>query len=254
MAETLEIFGIMSKATVLTVDDDANLQTVLTHYLESEGYGVSCASSGRELKEKLQVMTPHVVLLDLVLPDTDGFSLLGHIRSQYSYPIIVVSGKSDTTEKVVCLEMGADDYMTKPFEMRELSARIKAVLRRAAEKEKATANAASLEEPADNVVFGDWTLDRAKLQVFDQSGQSADLTTGEFKLLDTLIKAGSRVLSREFLFDVTREAGYDSYDRAVDIQIGRLRKKLNDDPKESQYIKTVRGAGYMFIAPIKPSN
>ncbi len=246
----------MTKATVLTVDDDANLQVVLSHYLESEGYGVSCAVSGNDLKEKLQVIKPNVILLDLVLPDTDGLSLLGYIRAQYPFPVIVVSGKSDTTEKVVCLEMGADDYMTKPFEMRELSARIKAVLRRALEKEKAAINSASAgdgkEKGADkNVRFGTWTMDRAKLQVFDTTGASADLTTGEFKMLDTLIRANGRVLSREFLFDVTREADYDSYDRAVDIQIGRLRKKLNDDPKDSLYIKTVRGAGYMFIAPIE---
>lgn len=249
MAVTLAKIDIMNKATVLTVDDDENLQIVLTHYLESEGYGVLCATSGQDLKEKLKTVQPHVVLLDLVLPDTDGFSLLGHIRSQYSYPVIVVSGKSDTTEKVVCLEMGADDYMTKPFEMRELSARIKAVLRRAAELEQAVSNSpAKSEESVENVAFGSWVLDRAKLQVFDANGKSADLTTGEFKLLDTLIKAGGRVLGREFLFDVTRESDYDSYDRAVDIQIGRLRKKLQDDPKESLYIKTVRGAGYMFIA------
>lgn len=240
----------MNKATILTVDDDENLQTVLSHYLESEGYGVVCAHNGEDLKQKLQVTKPHVVLLDLILPDSDGLTLLGYIRSQSSYPVIVVSGKSDTTEKVVCLEMGADDYMTKPFELRELSARIKVVLRRAAEREQLAANRAPVDEGADagNVTFGPWTLNRAKLQVYDANGASADLTTGEFKLLDTLVKAGGRVLSREFLFDVTREADYDSYDRAVDIQIGRLRKKLGDDPKESIYIKTVRGAGYMFVA------
>lgn len=242
----------MNKATVLTVDDDENLQTVLSHYLESEGYGVVCAHNGQDMKDKLQATKPHVVLLDLILPDSDGLSLLGYIRSQFAYPVIVVSGKSDTTEKVVCLEMGADDYMTKPFELRELSARIKAVLRRAADREKAVSNTSSAHGAADeaNVQFGPWILNRAKMQVYNVSGQSADLTTGEFKLLDTLVKAGGRVLSREFLFDVTREADYDSYDRAVDIQIGRLRKKLGDDPKESIYIKTVRGAGYMFVADL----
>lgn len=246
----------MNKATVLTVDDDENLQTVLSHYLESEGYGVVCAHNGQDMKDKLQATKPHVVLLDLVLPDSDGLSLLGYIRSQFAYPVIVVSGKSDTTEKVVCLEMGADDYMTKPFELRELSARIKAVLRRAAEREQSTANSTSpTTQPDDsNVQFGPWVLSRAKLQVYDAGGQSADLTTGEFKLLDTLVRAGGRVLSREFLFDVTREADYDSYDRAVDIQIGRLRKKLGDDPKESVYIKTVRGAGYMFVADVKDAS
>lgn len=244
----------MNKATVLTVDDDENLQTVLSHYLESEGYGVVCAANGADLKDKLQTSKPNVVLLDLVLPDSDGLSLLGYIRSQFSYPVIVVSGKSDTTEKVVCLEMGADDYMTKPFELRELSARIKAVLRRAAERGQVAANVPAADNGAEaNVRFGPWTLNRAKLQVYDEAGVSADLTTGEFKLLDTLVKAEGRVLSREFLFDVTREADYDSYDRAVDIQIGRLRKKLGDDPKESLYIKTVRGAGYMFVADTNPA-
>lgn len=241
----------MSKTTVLTVDDDANLQLVLSHYLESEGYTVLCATSGQHLKETLSSAKPHVILLDLVLPDADGFSLLGYIRSQFTYPVIVVSGKSDTTEKVVCLEMGADDYMTKPFEMRELSARIKAVIRRAAEREQAHARPANnnTDDSKENVRFGEWLLDRAKMQVFDKKGKPADLTTGEFKLLDTLVRAEGRVLSREFLFDITREADYDSYDRAVDIQIGRLRKKLNDDPKTAIYIKTVRGAGYMFISP-----
>lgn len=241
----------MSKATILTVDDDANLQFVLSHYLESEGYGVMCAASGQELKDKLEVARPHVVLLDLVLPDTDGFSLLGHIRTHTACPVIVVSGKSDTTEKVVCLEMGADDYMTKPFEMRELSARIKAVLRRAAEKAANKPSSGANEKQAGNIQFDDWILDRAKLQVYKTNGTSADLTTGEFKLLDTLVQASGRVLSRDFLYDLTREADYDSYDRAVDIQIGRLRKKLNDDPKDPVYIKTVRGAGYMFIADVK---
>lgn len=242
----------MSKTTVLTVDDDANLQTVLSHYLESEGYGVVCAINGDEMKDKLKTAKPNVVLLDLVLPDADGFSLLGHIRTESGCPVIVVSGKSDTTEKVVCLEMGADDYMTKPFEMRELSARIKAVLRRASERQ--SANQDRKQEANDkNVRFGPWLMDRAKFQLFDETGAPAELTTGEFKLLDTLIRAEGRVLSRDFLFDVTRETDYDSYDRAVDIQIGRLRKKLRDDPKTPLYIKTVRGAGYMFIATAKPA-
>ncbi len=242
----------MTKNTILSVDDDENLQTVMSHYLESEGYQVICATNGQALKDKLEAAKPHVVLLDLLLPDMDGFTLLGYIRSRFSYPVIVVSGKSDTTEKVVCLEMGADDYMTKPFELRELSARIKAVLRRAEEKNnsKSTANEDGRQQ-GDVVCFGPWTLSRAKMQVYNGDGEAADLTTGEFKLLDTLVRAQGRVLSRDVLYDVTRESDYDSYDRAVDIQIGRLRKKLGDDPKEPAYIKTVRGAGYMFVADLR---
>lgn len=243
----------MAKARVLSVDDDNNLQVVVGHYLENEGYDVITAESGESLKKVLQTETPNIILLDLVLPDTDGLTLIGHIKTlPHKIPVIVVSGKSDTTEKIVCLEMGADDYITKPFEMRELSARIKAVLRRS--EETANGNGAPTQEQSiDRVSFGPWVLDRSRLQIFDNKEQSADLTTGEFKLLDALVRAHNRVLSREKLFELTRENEYDSYDRAVDIQIGRLRKKLGDDPKSPQFIKTVRGAGYMFTAPVDSS-
>lgn len=242
----------MGKARVLSVDDDVGLQTVVTHYLESEGYVVLSAVSGESLMETLKTETPHIILLDLVLPDTDGLSLISHIRTlPYKIPVIVVSGKSDTTEKIVCLEMGADDYLTKPFEMRELSARIKAVLRRAEDNTPKPSNDTVDDQANPRVVFGPWVLDRSRFQLFDDKDNSADLTSGEFRLLDALIRSANRVLSREKLFELTRENNdYDSYDRAVDIQIGRLRKKLGDDPKIPQYIKTVRGAGYMFTGSI----
>lgn len=241
----------MPKATVLSVDDDQGLQTVVTHYLSGEGYEMLSANSGKQMLEVLQTNTPNIILLDLVLPDTDGISILAQIRAMQKIPVIVVSGKSDTTEKIVCLEMGADDYMTKPFEMRELSARIKAVLRRA---EDVPASHQPVAEEQDNQIhFADWVLDRAQFQLFDKKGVSGDLTTGEYKLLEALASAPNKVLSRERLFELTRESDYDSFDRAVDIQIGRLRKKLNDDPKEPQFIKTVRGVGYMFCGEIKNS-
>lgn len=243
----------MPKATVLSVDDDRGLQTVITHYLSSEGYSTLSAHSGGELMGLLQDNTPSIILLDLVLPDTDGISILAQLRAQAKIPVIVVSGKSDTTEKIVCLEMGADDYMTKPFEMRELSARIKAVLRRSDEKAPATsmAQAQAQEEEAQRVRFADWILDRSQFQLFDDKGASADLTTGEYKLLEAMVSAPNKVLSRERLFELTRESDYDSFDRAVDIQVGRLRKKLGDDPKNPHYIKTVRGVGYMFCGEIR---
>ncbi len=240
------------KATILSVDDDAGLQTVVNHYLSGEGYDMLSATSGAELMNVLKDNTPNIILLDLVLPDTDGISILAQLRMMKKIPVIVVSGKSDTTEKIVCLEMGADDYLTKPFEMRELSARIKAVLRRAEEIPAAVAATIESASEQDNQIkFGDWVLDRAQFQMFDTQGVSADLTTGEYKLLEALASSHNKVLSRERLFDLTRETDYDSFDRAVDIQIGRLRKKLNDDPKEPKYIKTVRGAGYMFCGEIK---
>lgn len=245
----------MPKATILSVDDDAGLQTVITHYLSGEGYETLSATSGKQLMDILQNQTPHIILLDLVLPDMDGISILAQLRSMQKIPVIVVSGKSDTTEKIVCLEMGADDYMTKPFEMRELSARIKAVLRRAENDSSRTTPANSLgfaKNESDKIHFGDWVLDREQFQLFGKDNASADLTTGEYKLLEALVGAPHKVLSRERLFELTRgDNDYDSFDRAVDIQIGRIRKKLHDDPKEPKYIKTVRGAGYMFCGEIK---
>ena len=239
----------MPKATVLSVDDDEGLQTVVSHYLTGEGYNTLSARTGKQLMDILQDNTPNIILLDLVLPDTDGISLLAQLRTRVKgIPVIVVSGKSDTTEKIVCLEMGADDYMTKPFEMRELSARIKAVLRRSDDK---PATPAQEETSSSQVRFGEWILDRAQFQLFDLNGASADLTTGEYKLLDAMVSAPNKVMTRERLFELTRESDYDSFDRAVDIQVGRLRKKLNDDPKEPHYIKTVRGVGYMFCGEIK---
>ena len=241
----------MPKATILSVDDDEGLQTVVSHYLTTEGYNTLSAHSGAQLMEVLKSNSPHIILLDLVLPDTDGISILSELRREIkNTPVIVVSGKSDTTEKIICLEMGADDYMTKPFEMRELSARIKAVLRRSEEKAFTPANQPEPAGPSQ-VRFGEWVLDRLQFQLFNKDGVSADLTTGEYKLLDAMVSAQNKVMTRERLFELTRETDYDSFDRAVDIQVGRLRKKLGDDPKEPTYIKTVRGVGYMFCGEIK---
>lgn len=238
-----------NRATILSVDDDEGLQVVVTHYLEGEGYKTLSATTGKEVMGVLKDNTPNLILLDLVLPDTDGISLLAQLRALKKIPVIVVSGKSDTTEKIVCLEMGADDYMTKPFEMRELSARIKAVLRRADNTNEKPADS-SVDEAGGVLRFGEWTLDKGRYQLFDANGNSADLTTGEYKLLEALADAPNKVLSRERLFELTRENDYDSFDRAVDIQIGRIRKKINDDPKDPKYIKTVRGAGYMFCGEV----
>lgn len=241
----------MSKSTILSVDDDEGLQTVVTHYLSGEGHKMVSAYSGKQARQLIEENAPSLILLDLGLPDTDGITLLGQIRSLVKIPVIVVSGKSDTTEKIVCLEMGADDYMTKPFEMRELSARIKAVLRRANTGPSTGAGTSGGEASSpERVRFGPWTMDRARFQIFDDSNISGELTTGEYRLLEAMVDTPNKVMTRERLFELTRESDYDSFDRAVDIQIGRLRKKLRDDPKEPHYIKTVRGVGYMFCGDI----
>lgn len=235
----------MQKGTILIVDDDEGLQTVLGHYLENDGYKVIFAMNWATAIEKISEVGFDVILLDLSLPDGEGMSLISKIRTDSKAPIIIVSGKSDTTEKIVCLEMGADDYITKPFEMRELSARIKAVLRRSNDNhEVTTQNPIS---KLEKIKFNDWCLDRTKYQLLDEENKSVELTTGEFKLLEALIISSNRVLTRDHLFELTRDQKYDSFDRAIDIQIARLRKKLK---KDSHLIETVRGVGYMFIGNI----
>lgn len=232
----------MAKSTVLSVDDDESFQTVVRLYLEGEGYDVKTLSNGRDLLERIDTLKADVMLLDLVMPGQDGLSVLAGIRSKTRIPIIVVSGKADTTEKIVGLEMGADDYITKPFEMRELVARIKAVMRRVSDSRE-HAPSANDDKP-ENIPFNDWILDRARFQLLKKSDNSpVDITIGEYQLLEALVLSANRALSRERLFEMTRDTDYDSYDRAIDIQIARLRKKLGDDSS----IKTVRGVGYMLV-------
>ncbi len=242
----------LNKGTVLSVDDDRDLQVVIRHYLEQEGYQILTAGNGAEMLDKLETAAPDIILLDLILPDNDGLSLLTQIRSKSQAAVIVVSGKDETADRIVGLEMGADDYLTKPFEMRELSARIKAVLRRTNNVETPAANdkAEVGMQKAPRITFQGWVLDRRQYQLFDAVGKTADLTSGEFRLLEALVLAPNRVLSREHLFELTRQGEFEAYDRAIDIQIARIRKKLGDDPRDPQLIKTVRGVGYMFCGEV----
>lgn len=234
----------MQKGTILSVDDDENLQLVVEQYLVGDGYNIIKAGDTKTALEKADLGGLDVILLDLVLPDGEGMTIIPQLQAKTKAAIIVVSGKNDTTEKIICLEMGADDYMTKPFEMRELSARIKAVTRRI---ENQSANDSEPNKANEKITFGDgWSLDRTQYQLFDKTNNSADLTTGEFKLLEALILSPNRALSREQLFELTRDGEFDAYDRAIDIQIGRIRKKIGDDDKAPEFIKTVRGVGYMF--------
>jgi DNA-binding response OmpR family regulator len=241
----------LNKAAILAVEDDANLQNVMRHYLEQEGYQFASASTGSAALERIDTSAPDVVLLDLVLPDEDGLALLTAIRAKSKAAIIVISGKNETADRIVGLEMGADDYLTKPFEMRELAARIKAVLRRIADARGAAVKIDAPLAKADKLRFSGWVLDRLQYQLFDAAGKPAELTSGEFKLLEALVIAPNRVLSREQLFEATRHGDFDAFDRAIDIQIGRIRRKLNDDPREPALIKTVRGVGYMFCGEVE---
>lgn len=228
----------------------------MRHYLEQQGYVILSALTGAEMLEKLESTHPDIILLDLMLPDNDGLTLLTALRSKSKAPVIVVSGKNEPTDRIVGLEMGADDYLTKPFEMRELAARIKAVLRRSTAEPvgKGGADSGNPLARAKRITFGGWTLDRMQYQLFDQNDQPAELTSGEFKLLEALVVSPNRVLSREQLFELTRQGDFDVYDRVIDIQIARIRKKIGDDPKTPDMIKTVRGVGYMFSGEAKAAD
>lgn len=243
----------MGKSRILVVDDDPAILKVVNKYLSDDGYTVYPALTGKESLNILDDKPVDLILLDMMLPDIDGLTLLTQYRNRQKIPVIVLSGKSDATDKVVGLEMGADDYLTKPFHMRELSARIKSVLRRTVDmtpanedKEKEVARFKS-----KVIFFGDWKMDCSRYEVTSKSGIPVKLTNGEYNLLYALLSAPGRVLSRDQLFEITRGSDYDTYDRAVDIQIGRLRKKLGDCPQTPLLIRTVRGVGYIFIGDIK---
>lgn len=241
----------MHKGTILSVEDDEHLQFVLGEYLRDDGYNVLLANDFHSALTHAANTAINVVLLDLVLPDGDGLSLISQLKSSCNAGIIVLSGKDNTTEKVVCLEMGADDYLTKPFEMREMSARIKAVMRRL---EPLNSPAPTVVDVPDRLRLPNgWVLDRSSYQVFDLGSRSVELTTGEFKLLNVLAHSANRVLNREQIFELTREGNtaFDVYDRAVDIQIARLRKKIGDVQKPPQIIRTIRGVGYMLCGPVE---
>lgn len=233
----------MKKATILSIEDDQNLQTVIQLYLEDQGYGVLASRNAQDCIEKIQSTHVDLILLDLGLPDADGLSLLSKIKQHSQAPIIVVSGKSDATDRILGLELGADDYLGKPFEMRELYARIKVALRRVQPHDAAAAehNGGDLKE-ARRLAFGQWILDRETFAVVNAAGESANLTMAEFKILEVLLNAHGRTVSREQLSEIAMGHEYQSLDRGVDIHISRLRKKLGS----AEMIKTVRGVGYIF--------
>ncbi len=241
----------MKKATILTIEDDKNLQTVIQFFLEEQGYTVLSGSDGKALLEMIQNVHVDVILLDLVLPDSDGLNLIMQIRQYTKAPIIVVSGKDEPTDKILGLELGADDYIGKPFEMRELYARIKVVLRRS--QGQASTDVLPDVKEARKLLFGNFILDRSAFLVTTVDGQTVELTTAEFKLLELLLNASGKVLSRDQLSELGRGQNYHSYDRAIDIHIARLRKKLGENPKSPEMIKTVRGVGYMFCLPVSIS-
>lgn len=226
------------------LDDEPEITLLLANYLQGQGFRVTQLHSGRELLALMAADKPELVLLDLGLPGEDGFAIARQLREHWRCGLVIVTGRGDPVDKIVGLEIGADDYVTKPFDLRELLARIKAVLRRLGPEEPAP----PAPSPArQQLRFAGWTLDMASRRLLDAAGREVALTAGEFDLLAVFVRHPGRVLSRDFLLEQTRGRGAGPFDRTIDVQVSRLRKKLDDDPETPQLIKSVRGAGYLFV-------
>ena len=240
----------MTSAThIAIVDDEPDITSLLANYLQLQGFRVTQLHSGRALMATMAADAPSLVLLDLGLPGEDGFSIARQLREHWRCGLVIVTGRGDAVDKVVGLEVGADDYVTKPFDLRELLARIKAVLRRIVPAESPAA-AGALAPARDRFRFAGWELDTAARRLTDSHGRESALTGGEFDLLCTFVRHPGRVLSRDFLLEETRGRDGGPFDRTIDVQVGRLRKKLETDPDDPQIIKSVRGAGYILVSPV----
>jgi two-component system response regulator CpxR len=229
-------------ARVLIVDDDRKLCRLLVDYLGPMGYEATCVHHARDGLEKAAAGGWSAIVLDVMLPGGDGFEVLRQLRRVDDTPVLMLTARGDETDRVVGLELGADDYLPKPFSTRELLARLRAITRR---REAArTVLAGEGERPA-RVVCGDLWLDVAA-RTATRGGEPLRLTSLEFDLLHALMKAAGRVLSRDQLLDQIAGREYEVYDRSIDVHISALRRKLGDDPKRPRYIKTVRNAGYLL--------
>ncbi len=235
-----------SPAHIAVLDDEVDITQLLAGYLASQGFRATQLHSGAALMTLMASDPPALVLLDLGLPGEDGFAIARQLREHHRCGLVIVSGRGESIDKVVGLEVGADDYVTKPFDLRELLARIKAVLRRSAP----AGPAAPAPARRDVLRFAGWSLDTAARRLLDPQGRDVALTTGEFDLLWAFARDPGRVLSRDQLLASTRGREAGPFDRTIDVQVGRLRKKIEADPEDPQIIKSVRGAGYLFVPAV----
>lgn len=230
---------------LLVVDDDTDVLDLLRRYFTGQGFEVSTAENGAGMRDTIARTTVDLVLLDLGLPGEDGFELTRQLRKSWNGALIIITGRGESVDRVVGLELGADDYVTKPFDLRELLARVRSVLRRAAPGAGAAGEASEVA-----FRFGNFLLIPQSRTLRTTSGETIALTTGEYDLLRVLVEHPNRVLSRDELMEHIHGRNAGPFDRAIDVQIGRLRRKIESDPANPELIKSVRGAGYLFSARV----
>jgi len=230
------------KKRLLVVDDDEKLLDLVIKYLSKEGFQVDGVLDGKAMDAHLAKQKPDLVILDLMLPGEDGLSIARRLRSGSAVPILMLSARGEDIDRIIGLEVGADDYLAKPFNPRELSARVKAILRRTGEKEQAAGGDAA---QAEVYRFGSFQLNLTT-NALTREGEAINLTSGEFSLLEAFVKNPNRVLSRDHLIELIKGYERSPYDRSVDVRVTRLRKKLEQNPEQPQFIRTVWGRGYIF--------
>ncbi|WP_428003004.1 response regulator [Acidovorax sp.] len=235
---------------VLIVDDDAGIRELAAQYLRKQGLQVSVAADGRQMRAVLAGTRIDLLVLDLMLPGTDGIALCRELRSPGApaLPIIMLTARSDEADRILGLELGADDYVTKPFAARELLARIHAVLRRT----RMLPPNLAVTEPARELAFGDWRLDTTARHLLDASGAVVALSGAEYRLLRVLLDHPQRVLTRDQLLQLTQGRDAEVFDRSIDLLVSRVRQRLGDGVRGSRYIKTVRNEGYVFCTAVQP--
>lgn len=235
------------KPHVVALDDDPSIRDLLATYLAQNEMRVTAVADGNGLNETLSREAIDLVVLDLRLPGEDGMQIMNGIRQRSAIPILVLTGVAEEADRVMGLELGADDYLTKPFSPRELLARIRALLRRSQAQSTLAERVAEVRAWR----FGDWELNVGLRKLRGANGRLVDLTNGEFSLLAALLSAPQRILSRDQLLELSRLHNAEVYDRTIDVQILRLRRKIEDDPSRPRYIRTERGAGYLFDAEVQ---
>jgi two-component system, OmpR family, response regulator len=236
---------MMSTPHLLIVDDDRAIRGLLTKFFVQHGYRVSVAADGNAMQQVLAAGRIDLIVLDVMLPGEDGLSLCRRLRADSTIPIIRLTAKGEDTDRIVGLEMGADDYLPKDFNPRELLSRVRAVLRRST-----TPPAKKLSTASHVLEFHGWRIVQARRQLFSPAGALVPLRSGEYDLLLALVERPQRVLTRDQLLDLARGRSANVFDRSIDVQISRLRRKIEVDPKEPAFIKTVRSGGYVFSAVV----